>query len=251
MSIFKHIVEFALHHRLWVLAAAVALLVFGVRAAQRTPLDVFPEFARPLVEVQTEAPGLSTPEVEALVTVPLESALAGVPDLETLRSKSVLGLSSVVLLFREGTDLLRARQLVQERLAFEASRLPAVSRPPVILPSLSSMSRAMKIGVTSPTLAILDLSELVRWTLRPKLLAVPGVANVSVWGQRDRQFQVLVEPERLRAHGLTLDAVRSAVADAATLVPGGFLDTANQRLALRHGADADDPAALAAIQARG
>lgn len=241
----KRIVELALHHRLWVLVAAFASLALGVRAARDTPLDVFPEFARPLVEVQTEAPGLSTPEVESLITVPLEAALAGVPDLETLRSKSVLGLSSVVLLFREGTDLLRARQLVQERLAFEASRLPAVSRTPVILPSLSSMSRALKIGVASPKLSILELSELVRFTIRPKLLAVPGVANVSVWGQRDRQFQILAEPERLRVHGLTLDSLRNAVADAATVVPGGFLDTANQRLTLRHGAGAEDPAAIA------
>lgn len=241
----KLVIEFALRHRLWVVGAAIALLALGTRAARTTPLDVFPEFARPLVEVQTEAPGLATPEVEALVTVPIESALAGVPELETLRSKSVLGLSSVVLLFREGTDLLRARQLVQERLALEASRLPAVARPPVILPSLSSMSRALKIGVTSEALSHLELSDLVRVTIRPKLLAIPGVANVSVWGQRDRQLHVLVDPEQLRAHGLTLDALRGAVTDATTLAAGGFLDTAHQRLALRHRAIADDPAALA------
>lgn len=241
----KFVIEFALHRRFWVLVAAVALLALGVRAARDTPLDVFPEFARPLVEVQTEAPGLSTPEVEALITVPIESALAGVPDLETQRSKSVLGLSSVVLLFREGTDLHRARQLVQERLALEASRLPTLARPPVILPSLSSMSRALKIGVTSPTLSRIELSDLVRWTLRPKLLAIPGVANVSVWGQRDRQLHVLADPDRLRAHGLTLDVLQSAVTEATAVTAGGFLDTANQRLALRHAPVAEDPNALA------
>ena len=237
----KPVIEFALSRRPWVLTAAILLLALGVRAARDTPLDVFPEFARPLVEVQTEAPGLSTPEVEALLTVPIESTLAGIPDLETLRSKSVLGLSSVVLLFREGTDLLRARQLVQERLALEAGRLPALARPPVILPSLSSMSRALKIGVTSPTLSRIELSDLVRWTVRPKLLAIPGVANVSVWGQRDRQLHVLVDPDRLRANGLTLDAIQTAVSEATAVTAGGFLDTPNQRLALRHAPIADDP----------
>lgn len=240
------IITAALHRRLWVMVATVVLLVLGVRTARDIPLDVFPEFARPLVEVQTEAPGLSTPEVEALITVPVEAALAGVPDVETQRSKSVLGLSSVVLLFREGTDLVRARQLVQERLALEAGRLPMVARPPVILPMLSSMSRALKIGITSNKLSRIELSELVRFTVRPRLLAISGVANVSVWGQRDRQLQVLVEPDRLHAHGLTLDAVQSAVTDATTITAGGFLDSANQRLALRHAAVADSPVTLAA-----
>ncbi|MFO0579745.1 MAG: efflux RND transporter permease subunit [Polyangia bacterium] len=240
----KLLVEAALRRRSLVLLAAVLLLLLGLRAAQQTPLDVFPEFARPLIEVQTEAPGLSTPEVEALVTVPLEAALAGVPGLETLRSKSVLGLSSVVLLLREGTDLLRTRQLVQERLAVESSRLPAAARPPVILPSLSSLSRVMKIGVRAAALSPIELSEIVRFTLRPKLLTVPGVANVAVWGLRDRQLQVLVSPERLRAHDLTLETIASAVAEATSSETGGFLDTPHQRLAVRHAAAAEEPAAL-------
>ncbi|MBL9008249.1 MAG: efflux RND transporter permease subunit [Myxococcales bacterium] len=241
----QFIITFALQRRVWVLLAAVALLTLGWRAARETPLDVFPEFARPLVEVQTEAPGLSTPEVEALITVPIEAALSGVPGLETQRSKSVLGLSSVVLFFRDGTDLLRARQLVQERLAIEANRLPHLARPPVILPSFSSMSRALKIGVTSAKLSRLDLSDLVRFTIRPRLLAIPGVANVSVWGQRDRQLHILADPARLRAHGLTLNALQSAITDATALAAGGFLDTAQQRIPLRHSAIADDPATLA------
>lgn len=240
----KLLVETALRRRSLVLIAAIALLLLGLRAVKETPLDVFPEFSHPLIEVQTEAPGLSTPEVEALVTVPLEAALAGIPGLETQRSKSVLGLSSVVLLLREGTDPLRSRQLVQERLAIEATRLPAAARAPVILPPLSSLSRVMKIGVRSDKLSQLDLSEIVRFTIRPKLLAVAGVANVSVWGQRDRQLQVLIEPERLRAHDLTLEAMAGAVADATAADSGGFLDTPHQRLALRHTAIADHPAAL-------
>ena len=194
----RWLVERALRLRLAVVALALVLIVAGSRAAQNTPLDVFPEFAPPLVEIQTEAPGLSTGEVESLVTVPLENALNGVPDLRTLRSKSVLGLSSVVLIFEEGTELMAARQLVQERLLRIATSLPTVARPPVILSPLSSLSRVMKIGVTSERLSQMELTTLARWTIRPRLMAIPGVANVAIWGQRDRQLQVLVDPDRLR-----------------------------------------------------
>ena len=246
----SRLIHAALRARLLVLASAALLLLLGVRAARVMPLDVFPEFSRPLIEVQTEAPGLSTEEVEALVTVPLEGALLGVPDLETLRSKSVLGLSSVVLLLREGADAPRARQLVQERLASEAGRLPTLARPPVILPPLSSTSRALKIGVSSTVLSALDLSELVRVTVRPRLLAVPGVANVSVWGQRDRQLQVLVDPARLATHGLSLDSVVRAAGEAAQPSAGGFVDSAQQRLSVRHEHPLHTPAELAAAVVR-
>ena len=228
------LVATSLRLRVLVLAASVVLMIYGVRAAQNAPLDVFPEFAPPLVEIQTEAPGLSTEEVESLVSVPLENSLNGTTGLKTLRSKSVLGLSSVVLIFKEGTDLMVARQLVAERLSIAASRLPAVVKPPVILSPLSSLSRVMKIGVTSPTLTQMDLSELAKWTIRPRLMAVPGVANVAIWGQRDRQFQVLVDPDRLRAVGVTLDQVNKAVGDASMVAGGGFIDTPNQRIAVRH-----------------
>ena len=227
------LVSASLRFRVLVLAAAAALLVFGIRAVQHAPLDVFPEFAPPLVEIQTEAPGLSTEEVESLITVPLENALNGTSWLKTLRSKSVLGLSSVVLIFDTGTDLLRARQLVQERLAVGQRRLPAVAHPPVILPPLSSTSRALKIGMSSKKFSQMELSDLALWTIRPRLMAVPGVANVAIWGQRDRQFQVLVDPQRLRVSGVSLDSVVRAATDAATLGAGGFIDTPNQRLPLR------------------
>ncbi|MFO0758030.1 MAG: efflux RND transporter permease subunit [Byssovorax sp.] len=238
------LVTTALRLRVLVLAAALILILAGIRAVRSTPLDVFPEFAPPRVEIQTEAPGLSTEEVESLVTVPLENALNGTSWLKTIRSKSVLGLSSVVLLFEEGTDLLRARQLVQERLSVEASRLPAVARAPVMLPPLSSMSRAMKIGLSSATLGQMELSDLARWTIRPRLMAVPGVANVAIWGQKDRQYQILIDPDRLRAHGVTLNAVLRAAGDAAAIGAGGFVDTPNQRIAVRHLASFDSPEEL-------
>jgi len=227
------IVTWALEMRVLVVALAVALLVAGVASVRHAPLDVFPEFAPPTVEIQTEAPGLSTEQVDALVTVPLEQALNGLPWLKTIRSKSVLGLSSVVMIFQQSTDILRARQLVQERLGLAQSRLPAVVKPPVLMAPYSSLSRALKIGMTSPTLSQMELSELALWTVRPRLMSVPGVANVAIWGQRDKEYQVLVDPARLRALGVTLDAVVKAAGEAAVVGAGGFLDTPTQRIAVR------------------
>ncbi len=237
----RTIVQASLRQPFLVLALAAALLLLGYRNLRNAPLDVFPEFAPPLVEIQTEAPGLSTEEVESLVTVPLENALNGTPNLKTIRSKSVLGLSSIVLIFQEGTDLMESRQLVGERLAIEASRLPAVAQPPVILSPLSSTSRVLKIGIWSDkdadgkdVMSQMDMTELARWTIRPRLMAVSGVANVAIWGQRDRQYQVLVDPERLRAHSMSLTDVERAAGDAAHVAGGGFVDTPNQRLPVRH-----------------
>jgi CzcA family heavy metal efflux pump len=249
----RRLIATALHLRVLVVALSALLLVAGIRAARRTPIDVFPEFAPPLVEVQTEAPGLSTEEVEALVTVPLENALNGVSWLATLRSKSVLGLSSIVCYFEEGTDLMAARQLVGERLAAEAKRLPAVARPPVILPPLSSTSRILKIGMSSQALDQMELTILAKWTVRPRLMSIPGVANVAIWGQRDRQLQVLADPARLRAHGVSLDAVIRAAGDAVAIGAGGFIDTPNQRLAVRHVSPVREPEDLArsVIELRG
>jgi CzcA family heavy metal efflux pump len=241
------LVSTSLHLRIIVIALAAVLLIVGLRVVRSTPLDVFPEFAPPLVEIQTEAPGLSTAEVESFIAVPIENALNGTASLKTLRSKSVLGLSSVVLIFQEDTDLMRARQVVQERLALVAPQLPAAARPPVILQPLSSTSRAMKIGVSSKTLSQMELTTLARWTIRPRLMAIPGVANVAIWGQRDRQLQVLVDPDRLRAHNVTLTDVERATRDAVAVAAGGFVDTPNQRLSVAHISTVTQPQDLARI----
>jgi CzcA family heavy metal efflux pump len=232
----RWLVDLSLRNRIVVAALAVLLVIGAVRTLRTTPLDVFPEFAPPLVEVQTEAPGLSANDVEALVTVPLEAALNGVPGLDTIRSKSVLGLSSVVLILDPSTDVMTSRQMVQERLSRAASTLPAVARPPVMLSPLSSLSRVMKIGMTSSELSQVEMSTLAKWTIRPRLMAISGVANVALWGQRDRQIQVLVDPNRLQAHGVTVDDVVRATGEAVSLESGGFLDTPNQRLAITHAA---------------
>ena len=230
----RALIAAALRLRLPVVALSVILMVVGIRAANNAPFDVFPEFAPPLVEIQTEAPGVSSADVEALISVPLEAAMNGVPGLDVLRSKSVLGLSSVVLIFETGTERIPARQLVQERLARVAPTLPAAARPPVIMSPLSSLSRVMKIGMSSASVSQVDLTTLARWTVRPRLMAVPGVANVAIWGQRDRQLQVLVDPDRLRANGVTLQDVVTSTRDAMSVTAGGFLDGPNQRLAVTH-----------------
>ncbi|MCE9533784.1 MAG: efflux RND transporter permease subunit [Planctomycetes bacterium] len=216
-----------------VLAFCVVLLGVGYRSVKKAPLDVFPEFAPPIVELQTEAPGLSTEEVEALITVPLENALNGTPFVKTIRSKSVLGLSQVVLVLEEGTDPLKVRQIVQERVAAEARLLPTIAKPPVILQPLSTLSRVLKIGVGSKTLSQREMTKLALWTIRPKLMSLPGVANVAIWGQRDTQYQVIVDPDRLRVNRVTFDMVAKAAGEAAVLEAGGIIVTPNQSLPVR------------------
>ncbi|MCP3101518.1 efflux RND transporter permease subunit [Myxococcus sp. K15C18031901] len=228
----RKLISACLHFRLVPIAASVLLLVLGYTSLRGMPVDVFPEFAPPLVEIQTEVPGLSSLEVESLVTTPLENGLAGVPALATLRSKSVMGLSSVVLIFERGADLFRARQLVQERLARVAPTLPAAARPPVMLSPVSATSRVLKVGLRSDSLDRMALSDVARWTIRPRLMGIAGVANVAIWGQRDRQFQVKVDPERLRAANIRLEDVLRAAGDASAPASGGFVDTPNQRLAV-------------------
>ncbi len=241
------LVRSSLDARWLVIILACVFLGIGISDLSNVPLDVFPEFAPPVVEIQTEAPGIATEQVESLITVPIENALNGIPFVTSVRSKSVLGLSSVRLIFAERTDLLTARQLVQERLTIVSSSLPTVARAPHILPPLSSLSRALKIGIWSATKSQMEMTTVARWTIRPRLMSVPGVANVAIWGQRDPELQVVVSPENLRLHHLTLNQVMQATRDAITPGPGGFLDTANQRLAIRHESAVQSPQDLANV----
>jgi CzcA family heavy metal efflux pump len=240
-----YIVALSLKFRFLVLAFAIGLLVFGGSQLGQMSMDVFPEFAPPRVEIQTPTIGLSPEEVERLVTIPIEEALQGVAGLDVMRSKSVEQLSSVLLIFKPGTDLILARQLVQERVAQVTPTLPNWAMPPGMLPPLSSTSRTMKIGVSSKQQSLIELSELTRWKIRPRLMAVRGVANVAVWGQRKRQLQVQFDPQRLRAVGVRQEDVLKAVADSldvgllqfsngAMIGSGGWIDMGDQRLGIRH-----------------
>lgn len=241
----RWIVGSSLKFRFIVVAFAMGLMFFGVTQLRDTPVDVFPEFAPPRVEVQTPSLGLSASEVESLVTVPLEQALNGVAGVDVIRSKSVEQLSSIELIFDPGTDLLTARQLVQERLATVTPTLPTWASPPFMIQPLSATSRVMKIGLTSDELSLIDMSMISYWKIRARLLRVPGVANVAIWGERLEMLQVQVDPERLRAHDVSLERVMNVTADAldagllqfsegAFIGTGGWIDTSEQRLSIRH-----------------
>src|SRR6516165_4424848 len=184
LAMMKLVIASSLRFRYLVLALGVVLTGFGLAHFRDVPVDVFPEFAPPRVEIQTICLGLSPAEVEQLVTVPLENALNGVPDIEVMRSRSVQQLSSIVLIFKLGTDEIRARQLVGERMEIASKTLPTWAAPPFMMPPLSSTSRIMKIGITSRDKSVMDLSMLAYWTIRQRLLGVPGVANVAIWGER-------------------------------------------------------------------
>jgi len=250
----RHFISLSMRLRIIVVALMALLMIVGIQVLKNASFDVFPEFAPPYVEIQVEAPGLSTAEVEALLAVPIENVLNGVPHATHLRSKSVPGLTSIVQHFEHGTDIIQARQLVQERLSRVTPQLPAVARPPVMLSPLSSTSRVLKIGVSSHTLTQMEMTTQVRWTLRPRLMSIAGVANVAIWGQRDRQLQVCVDPERLYANNLTLAQVTTAVQDATRQFGGGFVDMPNQRIAVSnvpHVYDARDLSAIALPTANG
>jgi CzcA family heavy metal efflux pump len=254
----RWIVGSSLKFRYLVVAASVALIVIGASLLRDTPVDVFPEFSQPKVEVQTVTIGLSAEETEELVTVPIEQALIGLPNLDTIRSKSVPQLSDVVMLFDRGTDLLRARQLVQERITAITPTLPTWAAPPVMLQPLSSTSRVMKIGITSDKVNLIDLSNIAYWKIRTRLLRVPGVANAPIWGERLKQMQVHVDPKKLQKHQISLVNVMDSTAEALdagilqysqafNIGTGGFLDTPNQRLNVRHVLPINTPAELAKV----
>lgn len=227
-------IQSCLHQRWLVVGLSLVFVALSLHSLKSARFDAFPEFAPPRVEIQTEAPGLSSEEVEALVTTPLEAALAGTPDATAIRSKSVLGLSSIVLLFPNGTDLMQARMLVQERVTRAIPQLPAIARQPVLLSPLSSTSRVLKIGVWSPSLSQMELSDRARWTLRPALLSIPGVANVAVWGERGRRIEVRAHPDRLAAHGIDLTRLTAAVREGILPRSGGLLDLPTTRLPIVH-----------------
>jgi CzcA family heavy metal efflux pump len=241
------IVRASLRFRLLIIALALGVMGIGIAQLRDAPVDTLPEFTPPYVEIQTEALGLSAEEVEQLVTVPMEADLLnGVEGIDVMRSESLPGLSSITLVFEDGFDLYTGRQLVQERLTqMGAAALPNISKPPVMLQPYSSSSRLLMFSLASDEVTPIEKSVIARWTLQPRLLGVPGVANVAIWGFRDRQMQVQVDPERLAERNVTLKQVVETTANAQISSPlsfvegavpgtGGFIETPQQRLGVRH-----------------
>jgi CzcA family heavy metal efflux pump len=227
------IVRFSLRFRGIVIAVAIAFLAYGTYTLTQAKYDVFPEFAPPLVVIQTEAPGLSPEQVELLVTTPIELGINGVPGIESIRSGSIQGLSLITVTFQTGTDIYRARQLVAERVASTTARLPQGVSAPRMTPLTSSTSTVLAIGLSSDKLSPMDLRTLADWNVRLRLLAVPGVANVTVFGGEVQQYQIQFLAEQLIQHNVSFDEVLAAARQATGVMGTGFIDTHNQRMVLQ------------------
>jgi Cu/Ag efflux pump CusA len=241
-----------------VVALAIGLTVIGIAQLRSAPVGVYPEFMPPSVEIQTEALGLSAAEVEQLITLGLEQDLLnGVPWLDRIHSSSMPGLSVIDLTFQPGTDLYAARQQVQERLT-QAHALPNVGSPPIMIQPTAAEGRIAMIRLSSSSVSPIDMSVLARWKIKPRLMGVPGVANVAIYGQRDRQLQVQVDPKKLRTEHVTLTQLIETAGNALWVSPltfveastpgtGGFFESASQRLSVQHISPISTPQQLAAV----
>ena len=254
----RWIISRSLRFRWLVVFGAAAMMAFGVAEIPRAKVDVFPEFAPPRVEIQTIALGNSSHEVEELITIPIEDQLNGLPDLAEMRSKSVAQLSSIQLIFERGTDELMVRQLVQERIAQVTPTLPSWASPPWMMAPLSATSRVMKIGLSSDELNLMEMSAISYWKIRQRLMRVPGVASVDIYGERLQQRHVQVDPAKLAANGVSVEQVMEASADAMdagvlrysesfVVGTGGFVEDGGRRLSVRHVQPIVEPEQLADV----
>lgn len=239
------IVRFALRFRGVIIALAFILAGYGIYSLSRAKYDVFPEFAPPQVVIQTEAPGLSSEQVEVLVTQPIENAVNGVAGIESLRSGSIQGLSFITITFRPDTDIYLDRQMVAERLTTLAGQLPREVQAPVMTPLTSSTSIVLAAGLTSDRLSLMALRTIADWTVKQRLLAVPGVAKAAVFGGEVKQFQIRFRPRKLVEYGLALADVLDAARRATGIRGAGFIDSVNQRIVLQTQAQSLTAAELA------
>ncbi len=227
------IILWSLHNRLVVLILAVLLVIVGLRTALQAPLDVFPDFAPPQVIIQTEAASLSAEEVEQLVTLPIEYALNGTSELATIRSSSAVGLSVITCVFEDGTDIFRARQLVNEKLQLAIPRLPPGAEVPQMMPISPPVGIIVKMSLRSDKTSLMALRTLADWDFRPRLLAVPGVAQVTIFGGEVKQYQVVVDPAKLKDFGVSLQDVMTAARRANQNAAAGFLESPNQSMTIQ------------------
>lgn len=223
------LVRFSIRFHGVIVGLASLLVIYGLYSLVRADMDVFPEFAPTQVVIQTESPGLTAELVETLVTQPIENAIAGTVGVASMRSQSIPGLSIVTLIFDEGTDIYRNRQVIAERLTALGNRLPR-NVVPNITPLTSSASTVLGLGLTSDTRSLMELRTLVDWTVQPHLMAVPGVADVNVFGGDVRQFQVQIDPQKLLQHRLSLQEVLAVVGKSTGVLGAGFVENRNQRI---------------------
>ncbi len=229
----KALVEFSLRFKGVVIALACVLLGYGIYVSYHAKLDVFPNFVQPQVVVQTESPGLSPEQVEVLVTRPIEIAVNGLGGLESMRSESIQGLSIITAVFKEGTDVFLARQTLGEKLGETAGQLPLGVKTPRMTPLTSATMDLLKIGLVSEKKTPMELRTFADWTLKPRLLAVQGVAKCSTFGGEVRQLQIQVKPDRLLAYDLSLSDVIAAARVSTGVIGAGFVETSNQRIIIQ------------------
>jgi HME family heavy-metal exporter len=230
---FIFLVTQSLRNRLLVLALSLALLVFGTYSASRLPVDVLPDLNRPTVTIMSEAEGLAPPEVELLVSFPIETQMNGVPGVTRVRSVSGVGLSFVYVEFEWGTDIFRNRQLVAEKLNLVRDRLPQHVQP-LMGPISSIMGQVLMFAMTSERATPMELREVADFTVRPRLLSIPGVAQVIPMGGEVRQYRVSPQPAALRALGVTYEQVETALAQFGTNAGGGFTDLHSREYLIRN-----------------
>ncbi|MEQ9401715.1 MAG: efflux RND transporter permease subunit [Longimicrobiales bacterium] len=227
------VIAWSLQNRLVTLIAAVGLLVGGGYAATSIPVDVFPDLTAPTVTVLTEAHGMAAEEVERLVTFPIETSVNGSAGVRRVRSSSAQGISIVWVEFDWGTEIYRARQIVGEKLNQVAATLPGDVPPPTLAPITSIMGEIMLIGLTSETVSEMDVRTAADWTVRKRLLAISGVSQVIPIGGQVRQYQVLVDPQRMAAHGVTLNDVLVAAEGSNAVASGGVYHADGQEVLIR------------------
>jgi CzcA family heavy metal efflux pump len=247
MLMLRALVHLSLKYRRVVVALACVLLGYGIYVASHAKLDVFPNFVQPQVVIQTECPGLAPEQVELLVTLPVETVVNGLGSMESLRSESIEGLSIITVVFKEGTDVFRARQMLAEQLAELAGELPVSVKAPRMTPLTSSTMDLLKIGLVSDKMTPMELRTFADWTLKPRLLSVPGVAKCSLFGGEVRQLQIQILPDRLLAHDLALTDVLGAARVSTGVMGAGFVETRNQRITLQTEGQALTPEILGEV----
>lgn len=220
---FNTIIRLSLNNKLLIVVATAIFLGASAYLMRQMAVDVFPEFAPPEVVVQTEAPGLSPEDVESLITFPIESAVNGTPGIDTVRSSSSVGLSMVIVVFKWGTNIYTARQLVNERIQSVQGQFPLGTKPPVMLPVTSAVGWLVKYSLMSDTVSPMEMRTIADWQIRPRILAIGGVASVVSIGGEVKQYQVLVDPLKLRAYDVNLAQAKEAVERSNVNVPGGFI----------------------------
>lgn len=227
------LISWSIHNRLIVIVLAIAMCACGIYLSLNASIDVLPEFAPPQVIIETQAPGLVPDQVEALVSIPLESNMNGMPGVDHVRSLSMTGVSVITVTFDYGTDIYKARQLVSERLQIASANLPPSVRHPTMAPLMPAIGDVLKVAFIPKRTSMMKLRTIADWEIKNRLLAVPGVARILIMGGDKKEYQVLIDPRKLRTYEVTLSQVTKAVKNSNWIGPGGYLVTANQQLSIQ------------------